>query len=876
MVPGDGEALASSGAHTKTAGAANGGHAAADVVPPGAAAAVRSAEAAAGIGDEVLRLVGVEKRYPGVHALKDVSLSVRRGEVHAIVGENGAGKSTLVGVAAGAVVPDAGVVELDGACSEHPTPAWSRAQGLAIVHQEPALLPDLTVAENMRLGLPAHARPTAGRQNAWTAEQLAPWGGAAQIDPRAYVRELRPDERFVVEIARALAGEPTVLVLDEPTEHLLPEGVAVLFDGIRREIERGGAVVYISHRIREVKQVANRISVLRDGASKGTYEAADVSEGDIVDLIVGRRLEARFPPKPGPATFGAPVLELGDFSGPGFDGVSMRVCQGEIIGLAGIDGHGQREVIRGLAGLTDSSGSVAVKGRAVRLNSPSRASAAGFAYLTNDRHSEGILPELSVRENLTVRALPQLASGGVVRAGRERRAAREAIDACGIKTPSLESDVDHLSGGNQQKVMLSRIMMTRAPVILADEPTQGVDVGARADIYHILREAAGDGACVLMVSSDASELEGLCDRVLVFSRGQIVGELAQDELSEREITSAALTAASQRRRGERATHWWDGLTRLAQHDLAPSLVLVVALIALAIIAASDNEFFLTTRNFGLMLPLFATLAFVAIGQQFVMMLGGIDLSVGALAGLLVVVASFVLTPEQTAGGLAFGWVVLVALALGVGLLNWGLITVLRISPLIATLVTSMALSGVALLLRDVPGGAFAEDVTGAVEATIGFVPVFAIVALAVALVLELCLHRTLLGVKLRGVGSRTVVAEKVGVRSRRIALLAYLASALFALLGALMLMPQVGSGNAQAGATYTLASVAAVVLGGASIFGGRGSFLGAVLGAAVIVEINAVVQFLGLTDYWQQYLLGGLTIGAAAFYSKARASRIRD
>jgi ribose transport system ATP-binding protein len=843
---------------------------AAGPVPESAAAAVRHAADVA--GDVVLRLEHVDKHYPGVHALKDISLEVRRGEVHAIVGENGAGKSTLVGVAAGTVVADAGAVEIDSARTDRPTPEWSRRQGLAIVHQEPALLPDLTVAENMRLGVPESVRPRSSAQNAWTAEQLEPWRRAAAIDPSTYVRDLRPDERFVVEIARALAGRPAVLILDEPTEHLVPEGVAVLFDGIKREIAQGSAVVYISHRIREVKQVASAISVLRDGASQGTYQASELSEDDIVNLIVGRRIEARFPAKPAADSFGSPVLEVSDFSGPRFRSVDMTVRQGEIVGLAGIEGYGQREAMRALAGLSRSRGTVCVRGDRVRIRGQASASAAGFAYLPNDRHSEGMLPGLTVRENLTVRALPELTTGGVVRGRSERGVARRAVADYGIKTPSLESDVEHLSGGNQQKVMLSRIMMSEAPVILADEPTQGVDVGARADIYRILRDSATNGACVLVVSADAAELEGLCDRVLIFSRGQIVGEVAGDAVTERNITQAVLTATAERQREAARGGRTNALLRFAQKDIAPSLGLVVAIVALGVVATLHNESYLTTRNFGLMLPLFATLAFIALGQQLVMMLGGIDLSVGSLAGLIVVIASSRLTPDQTASGLAVGFVLIVAVAVSVGFLNWVLITTLRISPLIATLVTFMGLQGVARMLRDVPGGAFAPDVTDTVESSIGFVPVAAILALAIALALEFALYRSLLGIKLRGVGSRAAVAEKVGVRSRPVALYAYLGSSLFALVGALLLMPQVGSGDAAAGGTYTLSSIAAVVLGGASIFGGRGSFIGAALGAALIVQINTVVQFLELTDYWQQYLLGGLTIAAAAFYSKARAA----
>ena len=382
----------------------------------------------------------------------------------------------------------------------------------------------------------------------------------------------------------------------------------------------------------------------------------------------------------------------------------------------------------------------------------------------------------------------------------------------------------------------------------------------------------------MVVSSDASELEGLCDRVAVFSRGAIVGELAGEEVTEHRIMRAALTATSDRHRDADRKRWYAPLPRFAQKDIAPSLVLIVAIVILGIIATAHNEFYFTTRNFGLMLPLVATMAFIALGQQLVMMLGGIDLSVGPLAGLIVVVASFVLTPEQTAlrpgrrlGDRRSAW------HSRAGLTNWALIAVVGISPLIATLVTFMGIQGISLLLREVPGGAFAPDVTDGVESSIGFVPVAMILVVLAAVALEVSLYRSLFGIRLRGLGSRPLVAQKVGVRAKRVALYAYVGSALFALVGALLLMPQVGSGNAAAGhdvharpasprsSSAARASSAAVARSSAPS-----------LGAALIVQITTVVQFLELVDYWQQYLLGGLTIVAAAFYSKARAVQVKE
>ncbi len=551
----------------------------------------------------LLQLSEIDKRYGAVAALRSVSLTVRSGEVHAVVGENGTGKSTLVGVAAGTVRADHGSVEIRGERAATASPVWSRERGLAIVHQEPALVPDLTVAENMRLKMPKRLRPSVTEQNQWAAGHLEAWRDAATIDPRTFVRDLRPDERFVVEIACALAERPAVLILDEPTEHLLPEGVTVLFAAMKAEIERGGAVVYISHRVREVKQVADQVTVLRDGVSRGTHRAHDLTEDEIVNLIVGRELEARrYPPKRNTSSPGEVMLELRELSGRGFSPLSLAVREGEIVGLAGVEGQGQREIIRALAGLTRSKGMVAVGGQRVRLHGSASAAKADIVYLPNDRHREGLLPGLSVRENLTVRVLGKVARAGFIVPSKERSSVESAISAYAIKTFSAESDIESLSGGNQQKVMLGRTIVTSSRVILVDEPTQGVDVGARADIYATLRDAVTKGACAVMLSSDALELEGLCDRVLVVSRGHIVAELSGSEVTERNIVQAMLTSTSEREQGAtRRSAWWTPLLHFSKDDIAPSLILVLALVILGVIATVHNSAYLTTRSFNLML-----------------------------------------------------------------------------------------------------------------------------------------------------------------------------------------------------------------------------------------------------------------------------------
>jgi ribose transport system permease protein/ribose transport system ATP-binding protein len=818
--------------------------------------------------DVVLRLENVDKKYPGVHAVRNVSLTVRRGEVHALVGQNGAGKSTLVGIAAGAITADSGSVEIAGHVAAHPSPQWCRDQGLAIVYQEPALLPDLTVAENMRLGMPEGSRPSAADQIDWAKTILDRWSNVVAIDPGTPVRELAPDARFVVEIARAMAEEPKVIVLDEPTEHLLPAAVAELFWLIHELIDSGGAVVYISHRLNEVKQIAHTVSVLRDGALVGTFAGADVTEQDVVNLVVGRELTISTAEA---LDVGETLLEVTGLSGDHFADVALTVRAGEIVGFAGIEGQGQREVLRALAGLARSSGQVELGGRSVSTSNPTSALSHGIVYLTHDRHNEGILPGLNLRENASISALGRFSRLGVLSRRRERRSVAETFEAVRVKAPSTEVDITTLSGGNQQKVVLSRILLTESRLILADEPTQGVDVGAREEIYSILRAAAARGAAIIVLSSSAAELEQLCNRVIVFSRGTAAKELVGADVSEHGIAQAALSATGSRRRTAEGPAKLTFGRRLSRSDLTPAAILAIITVLLAMVAISHSEFYLTARNFSLTLPLLATLAFFAMAQQVVMMIGGIDLSVGPLAGLLVVVGSFVLAAYRTPIGMILGVAVLALVAATVGAVNWALTVVIRINPLIATLVTYTAIQGIAFLLRPLPEGLIDPVFLSHAATRFGFVPLMLIVAVVVAVILEISLRRTLFGVRLRATGSQQPTAARVGVRTRWITLAAYVGCSVLVVPAAILLMVQAGTGNASIGDSYTLASIGAAVLGGAAIFGGRGSFIGAFFGAVLVIQINTVVMFLDLPLYWQQWVLGGLTVAAAAFYSKSRS-----
>lgn len=727
-------------------------------------------------------------------------------------------------------------------------------------------MPDLTVAENLYLGVPAEQRPSLMEVAQWARGLLKQWSDDVAIDENERVVSLGPEQRFIVEIVKALAAKPKVLVLDEPTEHLLTEDVDRLFDRIRKITALGCSVVYISHRIREVQRIAHRLTVLRDGQGQGTYEAAGLTEQQIVELIVGGALDRDFPAK-GNNTGASVILDVAKLRGAGFTDISVQIRKGEIVGLAGIDGNGQREFMRALAGQTRSRGSVTVAGIPAKLHNSQAAAGSGIRYLPGDRHREGIFGELSVRENFSLRSLPFDSIKGWVSQRSEAKRARDAVTRFAVKTPSIDTPIRSLSGGNQQKLVLASVLASHPKVLLVDEPTQGVDIGARMEIYKVLREAAAAGAAVIVVSSDAHEVAGLCDRVLIFSRGHVVKELGENTVSENNITSAVLTATTEREKGASRT---SGLWRWAAGDWAPLVMLAVAVCALGLYAAHVNSAYLSARNLSGMLALVATLAIVAYGQQMLMLVGGIDLSVGPLMGLIVVIQSFFLNDGASLSHQLSGWGIVLLVALAVGFVNWMLVGPFRLHPMVATLATYMALQAVSLLLRPVPGGLIADSIAESIGAQIGVMPIVAIVAIVIAVVLEIALFKSRAGLTLRGVGSRVEAARMSGARPQLTSLAAYMGCSLLAGVAAVPMMAQVGTGDPSAGINYTLGSVAAVVIGGASLFGGRGSFVGSLLGALLIIQVNVVTSFLDIGDSWQSYLLGGMILASVALYSKSR------
>ena len=490
----------------------------------------------------LVRLTRVSKSFGAVQALKDVSFELQPGEVHALVGENGAGKSTLVRIITGAHRADSGTVEIAGHVVRHNDPAVAKALGIATLYQQPALFADLSVAENIALRLERGGLWRLvrwGRRRERAAELLDRVG--ASVSPDAFVRDLSMPEQQLVEIAGAVGAKARILIFDEPTSSLSDREVENLFRVIGQLRGQGVGTIYISHRLEELPRIADRVTVLRDGSTVATHPTGAVDRTELIRQMVGRSVDAVFPKVTVP--LGEVVLEMRGVScaQARVRDVSLRIRAGEILGLAGLVGAGRTELARVLFGLTPAdSGQVLVGGRPVTIGSPGQAIREGIAYVPEDRRRHGVILEMPVAANATLAILRRLATVGMIRFGRERRVAESFVERLGIKTASIDSPAGNLSGGNQQKVALARWLAAEPAVIILDEPTQGVDVGAKAEIHRLMGELAGRGMAILMISSELPEVLGMSDRVAVMHQGRIAGTLDRADATQERVLALAL------------------------------------------------------------------------------------------------------------------------------------------------------------------------------------------------------------------------------------------------------------------------------------------------------------------------------------------------
>jgi L-arabinose transport system ATP-binding protein len=474
----------------------------------------------------VLTLEGIGKHFTGVTALSDVTVDVRAGEVLALMGENGAGKSTLLRILNGDHQPDEGRLILDGRAVDHASPAAAHRSGIRVIAQEPEIIGEVDVAENVYAGrLPRRGRGYSRRRaHAQARADLDRLGFTGLVDPGTLGRRLSPAQAQLVEILRALVGDVRVVAFDEPTSSLSDHEVDILFALIDRLRRDGKAIIYVSHRMAEIFRIADRIAVLRDGRLVGTRPASETTDDELVRMMVGRDVSTLF--RTAERTPGDVVLEVDGVTTDDVRDISLQVRAGEVVALAGLVGAGRSELAKAIVGdLPIRSGEVRLGGRRLRLRTPGDAVRAGIGFAPEERKAEALILGRTIRDNISLASLDTMRRFRVVQQGKERAAAREFVSSLRIRTPSIEQQVRKLSGGNQQKVVLARWLARRPQLLILDEPTRGVDVGAKAEIYSIIDGLVAQGTALLIISSELPEVIGLADRILVMRDGRLQGEL---------------------------------------------------------------------------------------------------------------------------------------------------------------------------------------------------------------------------------------------------------------------------------------------------------------------------------------------------------------
>jgi ribose transport system ATP-binding protein len=834
----------------------------------------------------LLEVRELAKRFGSVVALRSAALDVRRGEIHALMGANGAGKSTLVKILTGVFQADSGTITVNGVARSFRSPSEARGAGIVSVYQDPALVPDLTISQNMRL---ADVDLSTVRSH---FKDL----GIANLKFSALVRDIPYPALRLIDLARALASSPVVLMLDEITAALPRDLSERVFAFVRRWRERGNSVIFISHRIAEVSALCDRATVLRDGVSVGVIDAARGSEDRIVSLMLGADMMRTDPIQAAAERIDRDsteelALELrGLCYGHMLSNVSFSLRAGEILGVAALEGQGQRELFDCIAGVRrPSGGEILARGRKLRLSHPGDAIAAGFVLVPGNR-LQALLPQRPIRENVALPLVRNPINWGLIPARSERERVAAAVKRLQIDARA-GSEVRRLSGGNQQKVVIARWVAAGFQTLLCFDPTSGIDVGTKHQIYRLLREMSDSGSAVLLFTSELPEIGLVCDRAIVLFGGEIVAEMPAADADEGSLLRAAhgigIDSRSKRARGEpgvdgagaprgvkaessaepssevEAPVRESGPIEKIRTVLAgyPALFGMPALLTLFL--AATVAIHPTFDSFDAQSVAMAAfpLACAAAAQAVVVISGGIDLSIGSVMAVANVLAASTMRNASFGESLALAAAILAAGA-AIGAVNGLLVMISRVPDVIVTLTTGFIWGGVALLILEKPGGGapaeFLNLGTGAfITDWVSNSLVLLIVCLAAAWI---PVRRSKAGLRIYATGSDPIAAFRSGVNVTFARLLAYVLGGLFSAIGGLGLTMTTGIGSPRAGVLYTLSGLAAVVIGGVSLTGGRGGILGPVIAAFVLTLIPADLIFLNIDPNFGQVIQGTLIV----------------
>jgi rhamnose transport system ATP-binding protein len=831
----------------------------------------------------VIELRGITKRFGPAEVLSNVDLSLRAGQVHSLAGENGAGKSTLVKILSGLHQPDSGKILKNGIETAIVSSADARRQGIAVIHQHPAIFPDLSVAENVFVG----RQPRRMGRVDWAAmrdgarELLASL--RMEIDVDVPVKILSLAERQAIEIAKALSIDARVLVMDEPTSSISSREVGRLFEIVDRLKQQGVAILFISHFIDEVLEWGDEVTILRSGKRVITLPAAALTAEQTVRHMIGTEPGAFFPKED--AQIGQPVLSVSGLSGAGFvEDVCFEVRAGEILGFFGLVGAGRSEVAQMLFGITrPDRGEIQVGGKVAQPRSPRQAMRLGISFLPEDRHQQGLVLQFPIRANETLPILRQFADSlGLVDRARETEMAKDFAARMRVVATGVEQQTSTLSGGNQQKVLLAKWLIPSPKVLILDEPTRGIDVGAKAEIHRIVSQLAAHGMAVIFISDDAQEVIGMADRIIVFRAGRIAAETVRASFDRealllaaahtaRELDSAQPSLRGMAHHDEPATVTSTGKTAalLGRLRRLPELGLVLALLVICAAVTMREPRFLQWANLE-QVTLSATLVcIVALGEALVIIARQVDLSVGAIVAASAFISAEWLEHHPD-GSILF--VVFIGCAVGValGAMNALLVALFRIPAIVATLGTLAIYRGGVIVFaggRQISATVLPDSYGELARVQLAGAPLLVWLALLLTVGFGLATRYTRTGRNVYALGSNQESARIAGIDDRRQIALVFILSGLLCGLVGVLWGARFGTVDAVIAPDLHFQAISAVVVGGVSIFGGGGSVYGAALGAVIFAVLQNGVQLLGINRFWLQAVFGAAILFTVLFYS---------
>jgi ABC-type sugar transport system ATPase subunit/ribose/xylose/arabinose/galactoside ABC-type transport system permease subunit len=819
----------------------------------------------------IIKVDQITKKFGGIVALRGVHLEVQPGEFHALLGENGAGKSTLIKIIGGIYAPDNGQIIIQGQTFSYLTPSLSRKLGISIVHQESSIYSELDNKSNFALG-----------QEPLRFLNWVDWRAVRssfEIQSRKLNVSFQPDinsgylsvgQQKILDLMRLLQNKHQLIILDEPTAALTIDETNRLLSILQDLKKDNVAILYVTHRLQEIEDIVDRVTILKDGKNVGTLPPHEATQTRIISLMVGREVKEIYPPSEfSKDEASASLLIVENLSQkPKFENVNFKINSGEIIALVGLTGHGAFEVAHSMFGdPPPQEGKITIRGSERLISKPKDALANNVGFIAEDR-SSNIFSILSVRDNISIANIKSWSKWGWIKQKLEYDAVERLTRLLGIRARNIFVKANTLSGGNQQKLVIGRWLASNSQILVMIEPTAGVDVGSRAEIYKLMRNHVKNGGGVLLATSDLNEALGVADRIYAFYRGNIVAVFPRNGCSKEKVVAAItghINKATKVERNTLAPRFHKINSTIGTKRINANLINIIPAILLLFLMLYGGLLvpnFSTVGNIRNILVQSLPLLVTSVGQSLTIFCGGIDLSIGEVITLSSIIASDLMKQ------LGIPLTVLIALNIGcsIGYINYFLVEKLGLPPFLATLATMFALQGLNIYLRPVPGGYIPPEFRLIATVKVGNMPLASIVTLVILALFAIHLSYSRWGLHIKAVGYDVKKANLCGISPSKVKKSAYLISAILASLAGLFLAARTGSADPYIGQTYVFDSITATVLGGASLSGGSGSLWGTIASAYILAMLSNILNLSGVTAFYQWIIRGLILIGAVTFY----------